>query len=189
MYRFCKEKQFVVPPPVSSDAGFYDRLHLFAAYVRGIPETMRKKKDYLPEIQTLKNWLIDSWEYICSHVPELAHLREIGILSYEKFPIENSRQMLLGFKEAVRDTRTDAKEVLSTAAFNELNLLLLEKHGIGLEKDDKRTIASLVRRGKINSEFEARFVKDYLSDAANREQDVGAYLKLDEMLLSYDGLL
>ena len=85
--------------------------------------------------------------------------------------------------------RTIAKEALKPADFNELNLLLLEKYGIGLEKDDKRTIASLVRRGKINSEFEARFVKDHLSDTTGREQDEATYLKLDEMLASYEGLL
>jgi hypothetical protein len=97
--------------------------------------------------------------------------------------------MLLGFKEAVRDTRTVAKEGLNTAAFNELNLLLLEKYGIGLEKDDKRTIAFLVGRGKINSVFEARFVKDHLSDTTGREQDEATYMTLGKMLEAYEGLL
>jgi hypothetical protein len=150
---------------------------------------MRKEKDYLPEIQMLKNWLIDAWEYICRHVPKLAQLREIGIISFERFPIKNNKQTLLGFKEAVREIRTDAKEGLNTSQFNELNLFLLEKYGLGLEKDDKRTIAFLVRRGKINSEFEARFVKDHLSDTTGREQDEATYLKLDEMLASHEGLL
>ncbi len=60
---------------------------------------------------------------------------------------------------------------------------------MGLEKDDKRTIAFIVNRGKINSEFEARFVNDFLSDTTSREQDEATYLKLDEMLASYEGLL
>ncbi len=150
---------------------------------------MKEKKNYLPEIEKLKNWALDVWGFIGAKAPELKQVQEMAIGSIQRFPIANNRQILLGFRESTRDLRSIAKEALKPADFNELNLFLLGKYGLTIEKDNSRTIILIIGRGKINSEFEARFVKDYLDDTNNINEGTDTYVLLNKMLAAYEDLL
>jgi hypothetical protein len=92
--------------------------------------------------------------------------------------------MLQGFEAAVRDIKEWSRD-FPLADYRELNVILIEKFGKGLEYDSKKTIASIVKRGKLRNEDEYRLIDDAVNELCQTNHQSSEIETFNKMLLEF----
>ena len=143
-----------------------------------------EKKNYLTEIEHLKNWSVTALHYMANKNSDFKVFCESVLNTLEHSQLINDKKMLKGFEEGVRDFKEMARG-LSLNDYKELNAILIEKFGMGLEFDSKKAVATITKQGKIRNEVEFRLVDDYINELCQTNPQSSEIQLLNKMLLEF----
>jgi hypothetical protein len=144
-----------------------------------------EKRNYLTEIEYLKNWSITALQFMANKDTQFKVLCESVLDTLEHAQLINNKKMLQGFEEGVRDFKEWAKG-LSPSDYKELNAILNEKFGMGLEFDRKKIIAAIIKRGKIRSDDEYRLIDEQVDELCQTNRQSHEIELLNKLLLDFD---
>jgi len=147
-----------------------------------------EKRNYLTEIEYLKNWSITALQFMANNNSQLKVFCESVLDTLEHAQLINNKKMLQGFEEGVRDFKELAKG-LSPSDYNELNAILNEKFGMGLEFDSKKIIAAIIKRGKIRNDDEYRLIDEQVNELCQTNRQSHEIELLNKLLLDFDNKL
>lgn len=135
-------------------------------------------------------WGLTVFKYIAHRSPEMKTL-ETSFLqpweeAYSRLQEKYSARHFYGMKQGCNDMATWANN-LSPSDIEELNEILLNKFGKGLidaNKEHKKLIKRIIKRGSIKSDEEFYLITEYLSDTTNEiDFDIN---KLNKLLGEYE---
>lgn len=144
----------------------------------------REKNNYLVKIEHLKSWSITVLQYMANKNSDFKIFCESVLYTLEHAQLINNKKMLQGFEEGVRNFKEMARG-LSLTDYKELNAILIEKFGMGLEFDSKKAIAAINKRGKIRNEDEFRLVDDYINELCQTNPQSSEIELLNKRLLEF----
>jgi hypothetical protein len=151
-------------------------LQQFGKVLNDVKPSEQKRKnltdDKLKELSLMKHWTMTIYEYLKSQFSEDAeylpgkkyhqHLQtslDIINSTFEKNDLRGMKMIYMDTNEMARGIPMDQ--------MIELNKILLRKFGKSLvdeEKEIKKTIAKIVKRGKINTDEEYYLLKPYIDE-------------------------
>lgn len=147
------------------------------------------KPDKIAELQFMYDWINVINEYIVLKYPEMKQFEDMQKQlfkdAYDKLMNKYNSRDFQGFKQAYNDTNEQFREMRRSERV-ELNQILMSKFGKGIEdidKEVKKKITQVLKRGKIKDHTEFYLITEYLSDTSiadpNREQ-------LGQLILTFE---
>jgi hypothetical protein len=148
-----------------------------------MPMPKRSKPVDFEKLEVTRNWCLTILEFGRSDFPE-----EIYAMTLEIF----TKVFDGGKPSEIRDIIVAAKELggaLDPPRQQQLNELLQSRFGWDLRDEsgkDLRILRKLLRRGKLKTDDEARFVQDHLDDQEKAERLTATEVtKIKELLIAY----
>lgn len=147
---------------------------------------MKKEgRNYLLEMEFIKNWIITVMDFLEKKIPEFHKFSEVMKSTFDKYPNQNSKKMLQGYRESYRDINEMAKN-LSLIDYNELDKILIERFGKGLnDVNNTKILEKIIKRGKIISDDEFRLIDEKVNELCQTEPQSSEVDMLNKLLLVY----
>lgn len=150
---------------------------------------MKKKSEYLNEMEYIKDWCIVVIDFKLSmneaHI-ELKNIYEPLKIDLEKNFNSKNKNIQKGFKETYRNL-VEEINYWSEKMKVDLNNILNSKFGETMNQiNNENEIKKIIKRAKINNDVEYRVINEKVSDISQTKSNLDLLGKLNKLLLKYE---
>lgn len=146
-----------------------------------------KKPNYLHEIERLKDRYITILDFMSLKYPELKNFSAITRNNLLRQYPHYNKNILQGFREGYHDI-SEMASMLPFDDFMELNKILVEKFGKGLDEINNKTmrlINRVIKRGKIINDEEYRILEDQINKLSQSKSQQSEIEIINKLLTDY----
>lgn len=149
---------------------------------------MKEKNNYIPEMREILEKSEAILNFISEKNPEMGKIAELTISEWERYPFQNSKKMLKGFREGLRDF-VEIASSLSQKDYHQLNELLLSRFGTSLKDIDMSKsdiLNKILKEDKIDNSYEYRVVMERIDTIYSDKNKIYELNSLNDILVKFE---